>query len=213
MQLVDRSAIGRKSKMRGNSFESEIAKKFSAWSGKEFNRTPASGSLHWGDNNQFKVDGDVITSDPQWPYLIECKRYDSVKLGLEELMNGNEPFPKFVAQSVREGLHTKCPWMLVFRRNRIHGFVLFPYTDKLPLFFSDYMVKTIHYTSELTGLEESIKTFTIPLDELLDAKYSTVCNIYDSPTGWKSWIKEIEKPVTKEPDIDSLMKGIDDLGL
>ena len=211
--MTDRVAVGKRSHQRGNQFEAEIAKKFSAWSGKEFNRTPASGSLHWGDNNQFKVDGDVITSDTNWPFLIECKRYDSVKLGLEELMSGNEPFPKFIAQSVREGLHTKCPWMLVFRRNRIHGFVLFPYTDKLALTFSNYVVKTINYTSELTGLEESIKTFTIPLDDLLDTPYSAVCNIYESPLGWKSWIKEIEKPAVKEPDINSLMKGIDDLDL
>ena len=211
--MVDRVAVGKRAKTRGNSFESEIAKKFSIWSGKEFNRTPASGSLHWGDNNQFKVDGDVITSDPDWPFLIECKRYDSVKLGLEELMNNNEPFPKFVAQSVREGIHTECPWMLVFRRNRIHGFVLFPYTNSLTKTFDNYLVKTVTYTSELTGLEETIKTLTIPIDDLLAIPYEDACKLYSKPMAWQSSIKKIEKPTVKEPDIDSLMKGIDDLNL
>lgn len=65
------------SKQKGNDFELKVAKLLTEWSGEKFHRTPASGALHWENDN--RVVSDIVP--PQtlvgWPFSIECKKVET----------------------------------------------------------------------------------------------------------------------------------------
>ena len=205
---MDRHALGAASKRRGNSLENETAKQLTKWSGHTFKRTPASGA--WSASEQFGVSADVITTWKEWPYIEECKFYNSGNWTIENLLNSNQHFPTWVAQAVREGHDNNAPFMLVFRRNRIHSYILMPYTEVIARDFDAYVVSKVKYTSEVTATPETIKTITIKMDDLVNYSSSKFIKAYD-----KDWEKKITKLVTKSKvkSVDSIMKDIDDLGV
>lgn len=208
--MNNRQAMGRRSKQRGNTLETQTAAQFSEWTGHTFRRTPASGA--WSASEQFGVDADVITPWNEWRWIIECKFYNASNWTIENLLNNTLYFPKWVAQAVREGQGADAPFMLVFRRNRIHPFVLMPYNDKLARLFSTYIVTNVQYTSEVTGLLENIRTITVTMDELLQQPFTVFTELGNKDT----WQKQIvsQKPVkAKASNPDKLLKQIEGLGL
>ena len=203
---MDRHALGAASKRRGNSLENEVSKQLSAWTGHVFRRSPASGA--WSASQQFGVSADVITTWDSWPFIIECKFYNSGNWTIENLLSSNQHFPTWVAQAVREGHDNHAPFLLVFRRNRIHSFVLMPFSATIASDFDNYVVSRVYYTSEVTGNKESIRTITVKIDDLL--KYSPDNFIKSYDKKWESKISK-EKVESKAPSIDSIMKSVDNL--
>lgn len=55
---------------KGSVFERKIAKIFSKWSGSDVNRTPLSGG--WAKNAKHGVKNDLISTDPNFPFGVEC---------------------------------------------------------------------------------------------------------------------------------------------
>jgi len=71
-----RVAAGRKSKNKGNTFQREVAKSLSKWSGATFKATPRSGGLRWG--GAFWTYGD-LTPPEDFFAVFECKHYHEIE--------------------------------------------------------------------------------------------------------------------------------------
>jgi len=118
-----RSGGGKKSKRKGASFESLIAKQWKAYYGCSVRRTPGSGG--WGTvggDDWNVVKGDLVFARKA-PYHIECKKHEG--WDLTDLITGvrglnttsTNSLEKWWAQCTRDCPPKKVP-MLIFARNR-----------------------------------------------------------------------------------------------
>jgi len=207
--MVDRHALGASAKKRGNSYENELAKQFSTWSGKQFYRTPASGSLHWSEN--MGVNGDVSAPpEENFPYLLEAKRY--ADWTIEALLNNSLYFPKWIAQAVREGQATKRVPFLIYRRNGIHSFVTMPYNEKVAKKFDIHIVTKNKYVSEIDASEETIKVLTVTIDELFTKDYEQAKHWFDG-VDWQKQITKSPKKKVKKQDVKDVLDSLDKLDI
>ena len=62
------------------------------------------------DIEQFRQSdlGDIICSDPEWPFIVECKRY----------AKGNGPQPAWIRQAQRAADTAKKHWAVVYQYDR-----------------------------------------------------------------------------------------------
>lgn len=214
--MVDRHKTGARAKRKGTSLEQKTATALSKWYNetakkplkKAFYRVPASGALQWSIN--MNVDGDVI-ADPviKFNYCIECKNVEG--WSMENIMRGNKYFPKWLAQSVREGANIKKVPLLVFSKNYANDMVMAPYNSKLTELIDPYIIKTIEYVSEVSGKKEKAKTITFYLDSFTSIPYDKANHLYDDV----DWSKQIAKPKVakkkeKQPNkvADEILMGL-----
>ena len=63
------------SREKGARGERALVKKFEAWWGAEFFRTPGSGAFatRGFDSEELSLAGDIITLDESFPFCVECK--------------------------------------------------------------------------------------------------------------------------------------------
>lgn len=105
--------MGKKSRDKGAAFEREVAKLFSEAYGLEFRRTPLSGG--WAKDADVAAGDLVCIDDPDFPYMIECKKAENWKF--ESLFTDNHTwFDNWWEQAVEECPDSKEP-LLVFSRN------------------------------------------------------------------------------------------------
>lgn len=97
---------------KGSVFERKIAKIFSKWSGSDVNRTPLSGG--WAKNAKHGVKNDLISTDPNFPFGVECKHQE--KWLIESLLHSKVKIFAWWKQCVDETPKGKIP-LLVFHRN------------------------------------------------------------------------------------------------
>jgi len=210
MYLVDRHKLGSAAKKRGNSLEASTAKDLSEWSGKVFRRTPASGA--WSAAEQFGVNADVVSTWNKWNYIVECKYYNS-PWTIENLLSNTAKFPTWVAQAVREGQESNAPFMLVFRRNYVKPFVLMPYTKGLVEKLPGYIVTKVSYVSEVSGLEEHIKTVTAKQEDLLsNISPNEFVALFDK-VDWQKQITKAPKKKVKKQDVKDVLDSLDKLNI
>lgn len=207
---MDRHKLGAAAKKRGNALESETAKDLSAWSGKTFRRTPASGA--WSSAEQFGVNADVISTWDKWNYIVECKYYNS-PWTIENLLTNTAKFPTWVAQAVREGQESNAPFMLVFRRNYVKPFVLMPYSSKLVNKLRQYIITDVSYVSEVSALEERIKTVTTSQEVLLSSITPDEFVKLYSGVDWKKQITKAPKKKVKKQDVKDVLDSLDSLDI
>jgi hypothetical protein len=103
------SRAGASSRRKGHGFERLVAKKLQKWwnqNGKfkyEFKRTPQSGGSclkqGWG------LAGDIATTDPKWPFHVECKNAPGSFKGLHQFFSAE----KFVVWEWLEQCKKDCP--------------------------------------------------------------------------------------------------------
>lgn len=106
------------SKLKGNKGELMAAKFLRRWSGMRFNRTPASGGLHWLDDSQ--VSGDIVApSKFDFPFTVEVKWYKNIPVPINDLepLRKNSRIFGFWDQAVKDGERVKRFPMLMFRSN------------------------------------------------------------------------------------------------
>ena len=207
--MVNRQLLGKQSKRRGNGLENQTAKLLADWSGKTFRRTPASGA--WSAAEQFGVNADVISTWPEWHFIVECKFYNS-PWTLENLFTNTAKFPTWVAQAVREGQESKAPFLLVFRRNYIKSFVLMPFNAKATK-LSQYMVANTSYTSEVTGGIETVRSITTPLETLMNEVKAEDFVKWYKDVDWEKQIKRAPKKKVNKTEVKDILSDIDKLGL
>lgn len=102
------------SKRKGNSYELKIAKKMTEWTGLKFERVPASGGLHWKQDN--RVYGDIVCNMPDFPFVIEAKCRES--WNMDSLINGSKEVEKWWKQVTADAEATGKQPVVIFTRNR-----------------------------------------------------------------------------------------------
>lgn len=153
---TDYSAVGRKSKRKGASFELKTAKALGAWWEDEFQRTPASGGLRWKSDNN--VIGDIVASpSSRFPFVVECKHREG-NWTLESLVIGKHEIKDWWAQVVEDGRRGHKTPLLMFTRNYAETFVMIPFKQEVydTLVDKDLPVMRTHvkYTDKLSEVEE-----------------------------------------------------------
>ncbi len=113
------------SKAKGDAYERKIAKKMTEWTGLKFERVPASGGLHWKQDN--RVYGDVVTNDPEFPFVIELKCRES--WNMDALINGSKEVEKWWKQVTTDAEATGKKPMLIFTRNRQPDYIALKLND------------------------------------------------------------------------------------
>lgn len=74
LKITNKTTGGAKNKASGSDYERRIAKMLEAWWGCPFRRTPNSGG--WdkqSTDGEVMAVGDIISTDPDFPFAIECK--------------------------------------------------------------------------------------------------------------------------------------------
>ena len=68
------------SKDKGNANERAVAKWLSAWTGKDFVRTPSSGGLRWQNSLGLNICGDVVCTNQghTFPFTVETKHLKDI---------------------------------------------------------------------------------------------------------------------------------------
>ncbi len=113
------------SKQKGNEFELKIAKMLTEWSGEKFHRTPASGALHWENDN--RVVSDIVP--PQtlvgWPFSIECKKVEGANWEFSAMIEGtSQTLKEHWQQCYGDSQREQMLPMLVFNKNRRNVYMM-----------------------------------------------------------------------------------------
>ncbi len=140
------------SRAKGQVGERELAKKFTAWWGLPFSRSPASGAFatvhsHRSDLN---MAGDLTVQDSRFPWCIEVKRVEGVSL--EQLLTAPASLMySWWEQANRSAdQENKIP-ILVFRKNSGKWLFILP-KSKLNSFTAD----TLMYCSSVKFKEDIV---------------------------------------------------------
>lgn len=180
------ASSGAGSKRKGSSYERAIAKKFSAWWGGTFARTPGSGSLHWGSDQ--RVAGDIIAPQGMdFPFVIEAKKREGWLME-HVLLDIGDP-RQWWAQVVGDARRVGLVPILVFSKNRAKDFVMLPYDSwlygRLLFLGNDHMRTTVtikNVRDEIQKFDVIVTTFDtlskISPDDLRDYANSVEWDAY-----------------------------------
>lgn len=114
------------SKQKGSEYERKIAKILGAWWGEEFHRTPASGGLHWKEDN--RVAGDIVTPpDSLYPWVTELKKREEWEF--EHLIKGTGEIEKYWTQVSKDAERTGLRRMLIFSKNFAPNYLMLDTVD------------------------------------------------------------------------------------
>jgi len=166
------------SRSKGNRGERILVKKFSSWWGKEFYRTPGSGSFatRGYKHEAMSLAGDVVTTDETFPFCIESKNAEGWHL--EQLLTSPRcDIIKWWEQAVAETPEGKIP-LLVFTRNHQPHFFMMPI---------DYWYKVANLgmaSRSTAGFIFEIGTTTVKLG-LLDELFERT-----QPDAWRHHVCE-----------------------
>lgn len=149
---------GRGARNKGQGYERTIAKKLSPWWGGTFNRTPGSGSLHWGSDN--RVAGDIVAPpEVDFPFVTECKKHEGWTID-HVLLDIGDP-SKWWGQVVTDARRVKKVPMLIFSRNRAKDFVMIPYDDWLYKRLSTIGNNTMRTTVSFKNIRDEVQHFDV----------------------------------------------------
>ncbi len=117
---------GIKSRGKGKRGERNICSVMQEWWGSgEMRPTPSSGG--WDDTGQFKMRGDIVSSDKVFPFSVEVKNREEWKLGA--LFTSNKsPIHKYWEQAADATIDTDLIPMITFTKNYHPTFVGLPYS-------------------------------------------------------------------------------------
>lgn len=118
------------SKKKGSEYELKIAKVLSAYWGEEFHRTPASGGLHWKQDN--RVAGDIVTPpDSVYPWVTECKKREAWTF--DQLIKSTGEIESYWKQVCRDSNETGLRPLLIFSKNYEPNYMMMHHNDFLTL--------------------------------------------------------------------------------
>lgn len=151
--------MGKKSKVKGSTYELKIAKLLTSWWGAgTFNRAPASGALHWGRDQ--RVAGDIVAPpEADFPFVIECKKREEWTME-HILLDIGQP-KEWWAQVVTDARRVEKVPILIFSRNRAKDFIMVPYDsemyDKLNKEDKSAMITTV----SIKNIRDEIQLFDV----------------------------------------------------
>lgn len=133
MASKDGKRSGINSKAKGSDYERKIAKVLGDWYGEEFHRTPASGGLHWKEDN--RVAGDIVTPPGStYPFVTELKKRESWEFF--HLLKGTGEMEKFWQQVSNDAARTGLKPLLVFSKNFSPDYTMMLLSDFTAIFDS-----------------------------------------------------------------------------
>lgn len=196
--------MGRMSKQKGSSYELETAKMLTEWwGGGNFSRVPASGGLHWADDQ--RVAGDIIPPPKaDFPFVIECKKREEWTIE-HILLDIGQP-REWWSQVVTDARRVKLVPLLMFSRNRAKNFIMLPYTIEMYEELSRKGYDTMVTTVTFPNIRKEPQVF-----EVIVTTYETFTQL--SPDTYRQYAKGLEwdalNPVDEEPteeafDVDSI---------
>jgi Holliday junction resolvase len=105
-------------KILGSKFENDVSNLLSKWTGFDFNRTPASGSLRW--KARVDVIGDLTCLHEDWIFVVECKiRTDDVSPGIASVAmhhNKKTGLNKFMLQAEADAVRASRKPLLFYKK-------------------------------------------------------------------------------------------------
>lgn len=120
--------MGKRSRNKGSGFELKTAKELTRIWGGNFSRVPASGGLHW-ENDQ-RVAGDIIPPpESNFPFVVECKKVETDSL--RNLFLNIGLVKDWWEQVTLDAKRVSLTPMLVFSKNRDKMYVLLPYSERI----------------------------------------------------------------------------------
>lgn len=114
---------------KGHSAERRLVHLFSSWWGSEFFRTPGSGSFATRGfirTDGVDLSGDVVTTDPTFPFCIESKKVEGWTLDRFVHSPKTGELQSWWKQARKEAESCSRVPLLVFARNRIPEYVALP---------------------------------------------------------------------------------------
>lgn len=161
--MVDRSAIGRRSKRKGSNNERTVTKLLETWWGSgQWSRSPQSGAFGTRAGAEFKANGDIITTAKDWLFCVECKQAEN--WSLDQLLTApKSAIYQFWQQTVEETPKNLVP-MLIIGKNHV---------DRLVILDESYFSQLIQPWEDIPhfilrqGLVSIITLVIFPLKEML----------------------------------------------
>lgn len=148
------------SRSKGAGFERETAKLLTDWWGVDFHRVPASGGLHWKDDN--RVSGDIVAPpDSDFPFSVECKKVEG--WNFEQIIKGTGLVTDWWSQCTRDADEFNKAPLLIFSKNRSPVFFMVRVED-----FKKFEIKTNYFITTVE-LDEKMECVGIGYFEKLTA--------------------------------------------
>lgn len=204
---------GKLSKNKGANYERVMAKYFSKWSGKDFYRTPGSGSWSSQRMAQDNQSGDIVApSDIKFPFSVELKHHEGFTL--DSFVRNTGEIPSFYTQNVGDATRSEKVPMLVVHKNYSPNYVSIPYSKSIESSMKEnhlpYMVTTVVFKDYLTDTDIYMDVLVMVLEDLFSIYtledfiknhkrmfsywYKTMLpNLQERRTGNKNTDKELEK--------------------
>lgn len=192
--------MGKASKTKGNSYELKIAKMLTDWwGGGNFSRVPASGGLHWADDQ--RVAGDIIPPPKaDFPFVIECKKREEWTIE-HILLDIGQP-REWWNQVVTDARRVKLVPLLMFSRNRAKNFIMIPYTIEMYEELSSKGKDTMITTVTFPNIRKEPQVF-----EVIVTTYETFTQL--SPDTYKMYAKGLEWDALNEVDDEPTEEAFD----
>jgi len=147
---------------KGKAFERKICTEFTLLFGisMKFKR----------DIEQFRQSdlGDIICSDPEWPFIVECSRY----------AKGNGPQPAWIRQAQRAADTAKKHWAVVYQYDRKPVRVAVSLAALADAMGNDDFHKETIWESDLEGFAEIVREIMARVNEKRQLE-----KIYDRTIG------------------------------
>lgn len=136
------------SRAKGANFERDIAKFLSDWWGVDFRRTPASGGLHWANDN--RVSGDIVPPpNSDFPFSVECKKHEG--WNFEQVIKGTGDVTSWWKQCTTDADEFSKVPLLIFSKNRSPVFFMVRVEDFKKLNIkTNYFVTTVEVDENRT---------------------------------------------------------------
>jgi len=161
-------------KQKGARGERDLVKRFANWYGSEFYRTPGSGSFSTRGfhSDVVNMSGDVVTTDPHFPFCVESKLYQDWRLEHLLFETANSKFHSWWEQTTRETPLGFIP-LLCFRKNGSEWF----------------MIIEKHHAAKIPGAQFATTMTVERLDEsesTYDVVITRLANLFATdPDRWK----------------------------
>lgn len=126
------------SKAKGSEYELKMAKVLGAWWGEKFNRTPASGGLHWKADN--RVAGDIVTPpNSVYPFVTELKKREA--WDFSHLLKGTGEMESYWDQVIEDSIRVNLKPLLIFAKNFSPNYLMITLDDLTSILVADYEAK------------------------------------------------------------------------
>lgn len=112
---------------KGNAYQGKVAKPFSEWWGCKVASTPGSGGWHHAES--FDLKGDLVATDPSFPFFIECKNQECWSFDMVMKSPDSNPVVVWWEKAMEQAASQSQFPLLVFRKNHFVDCIIIKLED------------------------------------------------------------------------------------